>query len=228
MLRRYSSPAGSGDDARCTPRPPLSRFHTTLPDLCHKSPALYRHSIVSLPSPSPSGPESPANASEALKDILERQSHPQPPSHRQGVKVANDGSGEDDGDAKGVERRKWYPNRPLHLQEPPRVRASRSITLPLPYPRISQPQPQPIRVTQTAHRPDPPFTSPLSSHERPDGNGKEKDKREKFDVDKVYARLRVAEGRVSFDDLGLGLCAEEMDREGDVGQGENTEGDKPV
>lgn len=119
-------------------------------------------------------------------------------------------------------------DRPLHLQEPPRVRASRSITLPLPYPRISQPQPQPIRVTQTAHRPDPPFTSPLSSHERPDGNGKEKDKREKFDVDKVYARLRVAEGRVSFDDLGLGLCAEEMDREGDVGQGENTEGDKPV
>lgn len=94
------------------PPPPLSRFHTTLPDLCHKSPALYRHSIVSLPSPSPSGPESPANASEALKDILERQSHPQPPSHRQGVKVANDGSGEDDGDAKGVERRKWYPSKP--------------------------------------------------------------------------------------------------------------------
>lgn len=35
-------------------------------------------------------------------------------------------------------------------------------------------------------------------------------------MDKVYERLRVAEGRVSFDDLGLGLCAEDIDREGDA------------
>lgn len=42
---------------------------------------------------------SPANASEALKDILELQSHAQ-----LGVNVTNNGSREDDGDAwKGVE-----------------------------------------------------------------------------------------------------------------------------
>lgn len=148
---------------------------------------------------------------------------------------------------------RWI-DRPLHLQEPPRVRASRSITLPS---RISQPQPQPqnISVTQTTHQPNhdntpprkltflrslfplstittvvpttpfptpttPPFTSPLSPspHERAHEKGKETGKREKFDVDKVYERLRVAEGRVSFDDLGLGLCEEDMDTEGDAGQ----------
>ncbi|KAE8540955.1 hypothetical protein D1P53_002308 [Cryptococcus gattii VGV] len=262
MLRRYSSPAGPRDDTRCTARPPLPRFHTTLPN----SPALYRHSIVSLPSPSRSSPESPANASEALKDIL-RQSNSRSRSRSEGVKVTNDGS-RDDGDMwKDVERRMRYSNRPLHLQEPLRVRASRSITLPSSYPPISQPQPQPqpqpqnISVTQTTHQSThdntpkpipsppkkltflrslfplstittavpttpfptpttPPFTSPLSPspHERADGNGKEKEKREKFDVDKVYERLRVAEGRVSFDDLGLGLCAEDMDIEGDDGE----------
>ncbi|KIS00874.1 hypothetical protein L804_02297 [Cryptococcus deuterogattii 2001/935-1] len=233
MLRRHSSPFGSTDDTRCiTPRPPLSRFHTTLPDLCPTSPGLYRHSIVSLPPPSRSRPESPANASDALKDILERQSHSQ--SQGQGEKV--------------TER---YPNRrPLHLQEPPRVRTSRSMTLPSSYPRIPQPQPQPISVSQTTRQPKPiaqsppkklaflrslfplstittavptipfptpltpPFTSPLSPHERADEHGQEKEKREKFDVDKVYERLRVAEGRVSFDELGLGLGSEDMDIEG--------------
>lgn len=99
MLRRHSSPAGPSDDTRRR-RP---RFHTTLPN----SPALYHHSIVSLPSPSRSGPESPANASDVLKDILERQSNSQPRSRSEGVKVTNDAS-RDDGDAwKGVERRKW-------------------------------------------------------------------------------------------------------------------------
>lgn len=38
----------------------------------------------------------------------------------------------------------------------------------------------------------------------------------------------MAEGRVSFDDMGLGLCADDMERESDVGQGENTKGDEPV
>lgn len=53
---------------------------------------------------------------------------------------------------------RWI-DRPLHLQEPPRVRASRSITLPS---RISQPQPQPqnISVTQTTHQPNHDNTPP--------------------------------------------------------------------
>lgn len=41
-------------------------------------------------------------------------------------------------------------------------------------------------------------------------------------MDKVYEQLRVAEGRVSFDDLGLGLYSE--DREGEGEEGEEMEG----
>ncbi|OWZ50792.1 hypothetical protein C351_01250 [Cryptococcus neoformans c8] len=280
-----------------TTRPTSPRFHRpispTLPDLCPNSPELYRHSIISLPSPSRSRPDSPANASDSLKNILERQpqcqsqsqSQSRSRSQGQGRKGREEGDSEEYVDVwRGlVERRIWnmgYSSRPLHLQAPPRVRTRRSTTLPSSYPRPLQPQPQPINVTQVTQvtqpippasstqntiasqsnddqtsRPvpqsppkklaflrnlfplssptittavpptpfptplTPPLTSPLSPHE----TAKEKEKGEEFDVDKVYERLRVAEGRVSFDELGLGLCLE--DKEGENEAGEETEGD---
>lgn len=98
-----------------TPHPTSPRFHRpispTLPDLCPNSPEMYRHSIISLPSPSHSRPDSPANASDSLKDILERQPQSQSQSRSQG----QGGKGKEKGDKeeyadvwRGVmERRIW-------------------------------------------------------------------------------------------------------------------------
>ncbi|KIR79944.1 hypothetical protein I306_02906 [Cryptococcus gattii EJB2] len=211
MQRRYSSPAGPRDDTRWTPRPPLPRFHTTLPD----SPAPHRHSVVSLPPPSRSSPESPANATDALKDILQRHPHPRPRSRSEGVTVTKEAScprisqPQPQLQPQNISVAQTT-HQPKHDTTPPKKPTLLRSLFPLSTITTAVPTtPFPTPTT-------PPFTSPLSHHERPDENAKEEEKREKFDVDKVYERLRVAEGRVSFDDLGLGLCAEDIDREGDA------------
>ncbi|ODN83384.1 hypothetical protein L202_01528 [Cryptococcus amylolentus CBS 6039] len=205
-------------------RPTSPRFHRpvspTLPDLSPDTPEKYRHSIVSLPSPSPSQPGSPATAKDSLKGIL-------------GWNGDEDDEGaERYGDVwRGVvERRRWdQQGRQYYKNLPKPATAPRPCLLPYPVPRhpnhsLSH---QPKHPSSDLYSLLPPMTpsSPLPPKppspilKAPPTSPVLAPLPQRFDVERVYESLRSAKGggQVWFDEVeGVGSPTVEEEEEEEV------------
>ncbi|WVQ71863.1 hypothetical protein IAR50_001405 [Cryptococcus sp. DSM 104548] len=208
------------------PRPTSPRFYRPvspiLPDLPLDSPEMYRHSIVSLPSPSLSQPGSPSTAKDSLKGIL-----------------GWNGGEEEEGDERYgdvwrgvVGRRRWDQQvtlKPPVLQEAPKTRPCRSFALPSSStPRPKSPQPQSPLPTKTSFlrslffspsmTPSTPLPRkpPSPTLRTPPTSPILASTPERFDVERVYESLRSAKGggQVWFDEVeGVGSPTMEEENE---------------